>query len=83
MLRAQLDSMHVIAFLETQRQMLAPTYPGDTLSMVQEVVERRPSRSRPGSGILSFEVMMSKADWTVVQKGIDRLLVGGEPEAGR
>jgi len=79
----ELDSMHIIAFLETQRQMLAPTYPGDTVSMVQEVVERRPSRSRPGCGIVTFEVTMSKSDGVVVQRGTDRLLVGGRPEAGR
>lgn len=79
----ELDSMHVIAFLETQRRMLSPTYPGETISMVQEVTERRRSNSRPGCGILTFEVTMSKSDGTVVQRGIDRLLVGGKPEADR
>jgi 3-hydroxybutyryl-CoA dehydratase len=75
-----LDAMHVLAFLETQRRMLAPTYPGDTLTMVQAVVEARPSRSRPGAGILAFEVTMTKQDGTVVQQGLDHLLVGGRPE---
>ena len=40
----------------------------------------RPSRSRPGSGILAFEVTMTKQDGTVVQQGVDHLLVGGRPE---
>lgn len=79
----ELDGMHVLAFLETQRRMLAPTYPGDTLSMVQQLVASRPSRSRPGCGILDFEVTMTKEDGTVVQQGIDRLFVGGRPEADR
>lgn len=78
-----LDSMHVLAFLETQRRMLAPTYHGDTLTMVQEIVDSRPSASRPGCGILAVEVTMFKQDGTVVQQGIDRFLVGGRPEGDR
>lgn len=75
----ELDDLQILAYLEVSRRMLAPTYPGDTVSMVQRVADLKPSRSRPGGGVITFEVTMSKDDGTVVQQGADVFLVGGPP----
>jgi acyl dehydratase len=73
----ELDDLQIVAFLELSRQMVAPTYPGDTVSTVQRVSATKPSRSRPGAGIVTFEVTMQKTDGTVVQRGSDVYLIAG------
>ncbi len=37
----------------------APVRPGDELSHVNEVIDRRPSKSRPGAGIVAFRNTLS------------------------
>ena len=37
----------------------APVRPGDVLSHVNEVIDRRPSKSRPGTGIVTFRNTLS------------------------
>ena len=37
----------------------APVRPGDVLSHVNEVIDRRPSKSRPGAGIVTFRNTLS------------------------
>lgn len=75
----ELDNLQILAYLEVSRTMLAPTYPGDTLSMVQTVDKMTPSRSRPGVGVITFAITMLKIDGTVVQRGTDVYLVGARP----
>lgn len=77
-----IDELYVLGYLNVERAMTAPTYPGDTVRMEQRIAELRPSRSRPGTGIVTIEVTVSKQDGTVVQRGTDVLLVGGGDDNG-
>ncbi len=44
----------------------APLYPGDTLTCVSEVLEKRESESRPNTGIVTWRTTGSKQDGQVV-----------------
>lgn len=70
------DELAIQAYLSTQRDMTHPTYPGDTLTVVNTVKELKPSRSRPGSGVATVEVEVNNQDGTTVQKGTDVFLIG-------
>ncbi len=48
-----MDDVETIAYLEASRKFTGPTYPGDTIHTVTTVVDTRPSRSRPGMGVLT------------------------------
>ncbi|MEU8251452.1 MaoC/PaaZ C-terminal domain-containing protein [Nonomuraea sp. NPDC048916] len=72
-----IDELHVLGYLNVERAMVAPTYPGDTIRATQTVTDLRPSRSRPGSGVVTIGVEVARHDGTVVQRGADVLLVGG------
>lgn len=72
-----LDDYEVLGYLDVSRSMKAPTYPGDTITARHAVASARPSRSRPGTGVVTLDVEVVKADGTVVQLGQDVLLVGG------
>ena len=75
-LRSELDAWRIIAYLDCQRRFLAPVYAGDTIHATYRVSELRPSRSRPGTGITTFDVETLNQDGEVVQQGLDVLLVG-------
>ena len=45
------------------------------------VTDVRPSRSRPGVGIVTCEVKAVNQDGEVVQHGVDVLLIGSRPDA--
>lgn len=72
----ELVELMVLAYLNAERSMLAPTYPGDSLTMTQTVASLRPSASRVGCGVATFDVVVSKANGVVVQRGTDTLLIG-------
>lgn len=72
-----IDEMHVLGYLNAERAMVAPTYPGDTIVASQRIADLRPSRSRPGSGVVTVDVTVTKQDGTLVQRGQDVFLVGG------
>lgn len=74
-----LDELVIQGYLNVDRQMVAPTYAGDTLRMTQTVDDLKPSRSKPGMGVATIGVSVEKHDGTVVQRGTDVLLVAGEP----
>jgi 3-hydroxybutyryl-CoA dehydratase len=75
-----LDDYHVLGYLHVARSMKAPTYPGDTITAHHVVSSVRPSRSRPGSGVVTLDVEVVKTDGTVVQAGQDVLMVGGSDD---
>jgi len=75
-LRSELDTWRIIAYLDCQRRFLAPVYSGDTIHATYRVTEMRPSRSRPGTGVVTFDVETLNQDGEVVQQGTDVLLVG-------
>ena len=48
--------VEVLAFLGMDRvRLVAPVFIGDTIRVESEVIEARPSKSRPGAGILRFK----------------------------
>lgn len=75
-LRSELDDWRIIAYLDCRRRFLAPVYAGDTIHAVYRVTESRPSRSRPGTGVVTCEVETRNQDGEVVQQGTDVLLIG-------
>jgi len=81
-LRSELDAWQIIAYLDCQRRFLAPVYAGDTIHAVYVVDEVRPSRSRPGTGVVTLDVETLNQDGEVVQKGIDVLLIGAREGSG-
>jgi 3-hydroxybutyryl-CoA dehydratase len=76
------DELAIQGYLNVERRMVAPTYPGDTVRVVQTVDELKASRSKPGMGIVTVGVTVEKHDGTVVQHGTDVLLVAAAPAHG-
>jgi len=46
-------------------KLTGPVFPGDTIYAESEVLEKRPSKSRPGAGIVKVRTLGRKADGTV------------------
>lgn len=61
----------------------APVFAGDTLYAESEVLEARPSRSRPGQGIVRVKTRGHKQDGTVVIEFERTVLVHGRATAPR
>jgi len=74
-LRSPLDSIELVAFLETSRIFHAPVYAGDTIWANYRVESKRLSNRNPSRGIVTLQVTTRKTDETVVQTGIDVCLV--------
>ncbi|MEM2534777.1 MAG: MaoC/PaaZ C-terminal domain-containing protein [Candidatus Nezhaarchaeales archaeon] len=54
-LRARREPLEVIAFLGMDNvRFTAPVFIGDTIRVESEIIEARPSKSRPGAGIVKF-----------------------------
>ncbi|GGN78689.1 MaoC family dehydratase [Nocardia rhizosphaerihabitans] len=58
-----------------------PVYPGDTLTGVSEVVALRPSRSRPGGGIVTWRSKGFNQSGATVLAFTRTNLVGGTPSS--
>lgn len=58
-----------------ETRILAPVRPGDRLSLRLTWVAKRPSKSRPGVGIVEMRTELSKQDGTTVLTATDRVLV--------
>lgn len=56
-------------------RLLAPVFPGDTVYAESEVLETRPSRTRPGQGIVTVRTTGRKADGTVFMSFVRSVLV--------
>ncbi len=56
-----------------------PVRPGDELRVACEVLEVRPSRSRPGQGIVRMRITTLNQNGEPVQDGICKMLVFGRP----
>jgi len=76
-----IDELQVLGYLEVQRQMKRPVYPGDTIRVTQTVEQLTPSRSRPGAGIVRLRVDTHNQHGELVQTGLDTLLVGGKGDS--
>lgn len=71
-----IDDWEILAYLDVQRRFAAPTYPGDTISQRSKIESLRPSRSRPGTGVVVVAVEVFNQRGEVVQEGKDTYLVG-------
>jgi len=60
-----------------------PVRPGDVLSVDAEVLEARPSRSKPGQGMAKFRVVTRDAAGLPVQTLITSLVVPLRPAEGK
>jgi len=75
----EMDALLIVAYLSESRNFRAPTYPGESITTTWEVVENRPSQSKPEQGLVRMLVTCTKQDGTVVQDGEDLLLVAKRP----
>jgi len=80
-LRAEIiDSFSLVGWLEVNRRFLAPAKAGDTIHARWVIRETRPSKSRPGTGIVILDIEVITQDGIVVQSGFDTLMVNCDPE---
>lgn len=56
-------------------KLVAPVFPGDTLYAETEVLEKRPSRSRPGQGIVTVRTRGTKQTGETVMEFVRSVLV--------
>ncbi len=76
-LRATLTPrLEVLAFLGMDKvRFTAPVFIGDTIKVESEVIEARPSKSRPGAGILKFRNVVKNQRNEVVAEYETALMV--------
>ena len=58
----------------------APVRHGDTIYCETRVLEKRPSKSRPGQGIATFEHLARNQHGDVVARAVRQVLMQGRPE---
>jgi 3-hydroxybutyryl-CoA dehydratase len=73
-----LDSLSLVGWLDVHRRFLKPVFPGDTIHAVWHVTEVRPSKSRPGTGVVKLDIQVTRHDGDVVQDGSDILLINSK-----
>lgn len=66
------------AFLNMELDVKGPTFVGDTIHVRCEVIESRPSKNRPGTGLVRTRNEVVKQDGTVVQVYTPLRLVKGK-----
>ena len=57
----------------------APVYPGDRLTLVVEVLEVRPSRSKPDRGIIKMSHELVNQDCTTVVRSVANMMIARHP----
>ena len=64
---------------------LAPFRPGDDIALDVDVLEARISKSRPGTGIVTFKMLASNASGQALCEMISPIIIRrrGEPDEGR
>lgn len=60
---------------------LKPVYPGDRLTVRGTIIEKTPSRSKPGLGSFRTQTIVSNQDGTDVMRFISIVLIRRRPEA--
>jgi 3-hydroxybutyryl-CoA dehydratase len=80
-LRSVRDDWKILALVSCERTFTAPVFPGDTVWGVYEVLECRPSSSRPGVGFVTLQVSIHSDRDTVVQRGRDVLMLASRAGA--
>jgi acyl dehydratase len=74
-----LDALSFVGWMEASRRFLQPVKAGDTIHTVWTVRETRPSKSRPGMGIVIVDLEVINQEGVVVQDGFDVLMVNARP----
>ena len=74
-LRSPRDEWRILALASCERRFRAPVFPGDTVWGEYEVLERRPSSSRPQTGFVTLGLSIRSDRGEVVQDGRDVLMV--------
>lgn len=72
-----LATWKILAFLEVQRRMVAPVYPGDRIEQHYKVTSKRPSSKDPSRGVVELEVSIRNQRGETVQSGYNRYMIGG------
>lgn len=74
-LRSAIDDWAILAFLETRRRFVGPVFAGDTIQYEAEVLEVRPSASKPDRGIVRVGITVRNQAGDTVQVGEDVLSI--------
>lgn len=69
-LRSGIDDWDIVAFMETRRRFVAPILAGDSIRYDAEVIELRPSRSKP-FGVVRVSILLRNQEGVIVQDGED------------
>lgn len=75
-LRSVIDDWAILAFLETRRRFVGPVFAGDTIRYEAEVLEVRPSASKPDRGIVRVGITVRNQHGGTVQEGEDVFSIG-------
>ena len=62
---------------------LAPVRPGDRLTLIAEVLEVIPSRSKPDRGIVKMAHELVNQDGTTVVRSVANMMIARRPESAR
>lgn len=73
----ELASWKILAFLETQRRMVKPVFPGDRIEQTYTVKAKKPSSKDPSRGVVEVEVVITNQDGETVQEGYNKYMIGG------
>ncbi|WP_431324933.1 MaoC family dehydratase [Rhizobium sp. YTU87027] len=74
----ELSAWKILGFLETQRKMLLPVFPGDRITQRYTVKSKRPSSKDPSRGVVEVEVIITNQRGEIVQDGYNKYLIGGD-----
>lgn len=74
---AEISQWKILAFLEVQRKMLAPVYPGDRIAQHYVVTAKKPSSKDPSRGVVEVEVTIRNQKGEAMQTGYNKYLIGG------
>jgi acyl dehydratase len=69
------DFLDLVGWLEAVRRFRSPVRAGDTVRVTWTIEEVRPSKSRPGTGVVKLGIEVRNQHGEVVQDGQDILLV--------
>jgi acyl dehydratase len=65
----------IVSFGYDELRFLKPVRPGDTLTLAMECVEKRASRSRPETGIVTVRIELANQHGEVVMSHLDTVLL--------
>lgn len=80
-LRSAIDDWAILAFLETRRRFVGPVFAGDTVHYEAEVLEVRPSASKPERGVVRVVMKVLNQSGGIVQDGEDVFSIGRQVTA--